>query len=415
MSTPIILLLAVILTSLVWGSNNWPEFRGPSKDGHSDVTDLAITWSESENIKWKVPIHGRGWSTPVVWGDQIWMTSALENGQEMFAICISNRTGQILHDIKIFENENPPRINSLNSYASPSPLVEAGRLYVHFGTFGTACLETKTGQVLWQRRDLNCIHEEGPGSSPVLFGDLIIITLDGSDVQYLAALNKYTGETIWKTNRSTIWPKEKDIRVAFGTPLIIDVNGKPQLITTGAKAAIAYDPHTGVELWQVRYSGWSNSSRPISKNGLVFINTGFMIPQLWAVRLNGRGDISDSHIAWKCEKDVPKMSSPLVLAGLIYMVSDDGVLSCLEAGTGKLLWRERIGGKYMSSPVYANGRIYLSNYNGKTTIIKPGRTFELLAVNQLDDGFMASPAVVGRSLIMRSKEHLYRIEKSGKK
>jgi len=294
-------------------------------------------------------------------------------------------------------------------------LIEAGRIYVHFGTFGTACLDTKTGQVLWQRRDLNCNHDEGPGSSPVLFGDLIIITLDGSDVQYLAALNKYTGETVWRTDRSTKWPKEKDIRVAFGTPLIVDLNGKPQLITTGAKAAIAYDPNTGEELWKVRYLGWSNSSRPITEEGLVFINTGFMIPQLWAVRLDGRGDISDSHIAWKCEKDVPKMSSPLVHAGLIYMVSDDGVLSCLEAGTGKLLCRERIGGKYMSSPVYAGGRIYFSNYNGKTTIIKPGRTFELLAVNQLDDGFMASPAVVGSSLIMRSKNYLYRIEKSGKK
>lgn len=411
MRTHVMFLIVGFLTSLVWGSDTWPEFRGPSKDGHSKATNLALTWSESENIKWKVPIHDRGWSTPVVWGDQIWMTSALEDGREMFAICISYKTGEVLNDIKIFENENPPKINVLNDYASPSPLIEAGRLYVHFGTYGTACLDTKTGQVLWQRRDLNCNHEEGPGSSPVLFGDLIIITLDGSDVQYLAALNKKTGETIWKTDRSTKWPKEKDIRVAFGTPLIVEVNGKQQLVTTGAKAAIAYDPNTGVELWRVKYSGWSNSPRPIAENGLVFVTTGFMIPQLWAVRLDGRGDVSDSHIVWKCERDVPKMSSPLLLNGLIYMVSDDGVLSCLEAGSGKILWRERIGGKHMSSPVYANGRIYFSNYNGKTTVIKPGRTFQVLAVNQLDEGFMASPAVVGSSLIMRAKKHLYCIEK----
>jgi outer membrane protein assembly factor BamB len=400
---------------VVWSSDNWPDFRGPSKDGHSQANDLALIWSETENIKWKVPIHDRGWSTPVIWGDQIWMTTALENGTQMFAICVSKKNGQVLHDVKIFENENPPRVNSLNSYASPSPLIEAGRLYVHFGTFGTACLDTKTGGVLWQRRDLNCDHEEGPGSSPVMFGDFIILTLDGGDVQYLAALHKKTGKTVWKADRSTKWPKENDYRLAFGTPLIVEVNSKPQLVTTGSKAAIAYDPYTGKEVWQVRYAGWSNSSRPVAQNGMAFINTGFESPQLWAVRLDGQGNVSDSHIAWKCEEDVPTLPSPIIVADLIYMVSDQGVVSCLESGTGKLLWQESIGGRYMSSPVYAGGRLYFSNYNGKTTVIKAGRTFEVLAVNQLDDGFMASPAVVGNSLIMRTKTHLYRIEKTDKK
>ena len=408
----IIFLLIVLMTSSIWGGDNWPDFRGPTKDGHSGATDLAITWSETENIKWKVPIHDRGWSTPVVWGDQIWMTTALENGKQMFALCVSKKTGQVLHDVKIFENENPPRIAALNSYASPSPLIESGRLYVHFGTFGTACLDTKTGQVLWQRRDLNCDHEEGPGSSPVLFSDLVILTLDGGDVQYLAALDKKTGKTVWNTDRSTKWPEENDYRLAFGTPLIVDVEGKPQLVTTGSKAAIGYDPSTGEELWQVRYSGWSNSSRPVAQNGIAFINTGFESPQLWAVRLNGRGDITDSHIAWKCEKDVPTLPSPIIVDGLIYMVSDDGVLTCLEVGTGNLLWRERIGGKYMSSPVYASGRLYFSNHNGKTTVIKPGRTFKELSINQLDDGFMASPAVSGKAHFLRTKTHLYRIESS---
>jgi outer membrane protein assembly factor BamB len=400
---------------MVFGGKNWPDFRGPTKDGHSKATYLALTWSETENVKWKASIHDRGWSTPVVWDDQIWMTTALKNGEQMFAICVSMKTGKILHDVKIFENQNPPRIASLNSYASPSPLIEAGRLYVHFGTFGTACLETKTGQVLWQRRDLNCDHEEGPGSSPVLYGNLIILTLDGGDVQYLAALDKKTGKTVWKTNRSTKWPKENDYRLAFGTPLIVDTNGKQQLVTTGSKSGIAYDPSTGKELWQVRYSGWSNSSRPIAENEMAFINTGFESPELWAVRLDGRGDVSDSHVVWKCAKDVPTLPSPIILNGLIYMVSDNGVVSCLESGTGKLVWRERIGGKYMSSPVCASGRIYFSDHKGKTTVIKPGRTFKVLAVNQLDDGFMASPAVVGNSLILRSKTHLYCIEKPGKK
>jgi outer membrane protein assembly factor BamB len=402
------------LTSSAWGTQNWPEFRGPTKDGHSEATDLALTWSETENVKWKAPIHDRGWSTPVVWGDQVWMTTAPKNGRQMFAVCVSYKTGKVLHDVKIFENKKPAGISSMNSYASPSPLIEAGRLYVNFGTYGTACVDTKTGEILWQRRDLNCDHGEGPGSSPVLFGDLVIIPLDGEDIQYIVALNKKTGKTVWKTDRSTKWPKENDYRLAFGTPLIVDVNGKPQLISTGSKAAMAYDPYTGRELWQVRYAGWSNTSRPIADNGMVFINTGFESPQLWAVRLDGAGDVTDSHIAWKCDKKVPTIPSPLVIDSLIYMVNNDGVGSCMEAETGKLVWQERIGGRYSSSPVYSNGRIYFSNQKGKTTVIKAGRTFEVLAVNQLDDGFMASPAVVESSLIMRTKTHLYRIEKSVK-
>ncbi|MHC4271612.1 MAG: PQQ-binding-like beta-propeller repeat protein, partial [Planctomycetota bacterium] len=197
MRTGIIILITGLLTISVSGAENWPEFRGPNKDGHSKATELPLTWSETENIKWKVPMHGRGWSTPVVWGEKIWMTTAGEKGEQMFAVCVSLNTGEVLHDIKIFDNENPPGISSMNSYASPSPLIEEGRVYVHFGTFGTACLDTTTAEVLWQRRDLNCDHEEGPGSSPVMFGELMILTLDGGDVQYLAALNKNTGETVW--------------------------------------------------------------------------------------------------------------------------------------------------------------------------------------------------------------------------
>ncbi|MHC4757396.1 MAG: PQQ-binding-like beta-propeller repeat protein [Planctomycetota bacterium] len=248
MRNQIIVLMIGFLATCALGSERWPEFRGQGKDGHCQAEELPLKWSEGENIKWKTAIHDRGWSTPLVWDGQIWMTTALQKGGEMFAVCVSYETGEVLHDVKIFDNETPPTISSMNSYASPSPLIEEGRVYVHFGTFGTACLDTTTGEVLWERRDLNCDHEEGPGSSPVMFGELIILTLDGGDVQYLAALNKKTGETVWKTERSTDWPKENDYRLAFGTPLIIEVNGKPQLVSTGSKAAIAYEPNTGKEL-----------------------------------------------------------------------------------------------------------------------------------------------------------------------
>ena len=172
----IVFSMIFLSTSLTLGSDNWPEFRGPNKDGHSDATDLPLVWSETENVKWKVAIHDRGWSTPVIWGDQIWMTTALENGKKMFAVCVSMKTGEVIHDVKIFDNEDLPKIASMNSYASPSPVIEEGKVYVHFGTFGTACIDTETGNVLWQRRDLNCDHEEGPGSSPVLFGNLLVLS-----------------------------------------------------------------------------------------------------------------------------------------------------------------------------------------------------------------------------------------------
>jgi outer membrane protein assembly factor BamB len=339
------------------------------------------------------------------------MTTAFEDGKQMFAVCVSLKTGEVIHDVKVFDNEDLPRIASMNSYASPSPVIEEGRVYVHFGSFGTACLNTNNGKVLWQRRDIVCDHEEGPGSSPVLFENLLILTMDGGDVQYLEALDKKTGKTVWKTNRSTDWPEENDYRLAFGTPLIVDVVSGPQLITTGSKSAWSYDPQTGKEIWQVRYAGWSNSSRTITYKDKVFINTGFDDPQLWAVKLDGQGDITDSHVLWKCEKDVPKIPSSLVIDGLIYMISDKGALTCLDSESGKVVWRERIGGTYVASPIYANGGIYFSDHKGKTTVIKRGRTFKVLAENQLDDGFMASPAVTGNSLILRTKTHLYRIEK----
>jgi outer membrane protein assembly factor BamB len=407
----ILFLIVTVIVSQIIGADNWPEFRGPTKDGHAQANNLPVTWSESKNIKWKIPIHDRGWSSPVIWGDQIWVTTALEDGKQMFAVCVSLKTGEVMHDVKIFDNEDLPRIASMNSYASPSPVIEEGRVYVHFGSFGTACLNTNDGKVLWQRRDIICDHEEGPGSSPVLFKNLLILTMDGGDVQFLEALDKNSGETVWKTKRSTVWPEENDYRLAFGTPLIVDFAGTSQLVTTGSKSAWSYDPSTGEEIWQVRYSGWSNSSRTISHKDKVFINTGFDDPQLMALKLGGRGDITESHVIWKTEKDVPKIPSPIIVDGLIYMVSDKGSISCLESESGKMVWRERLGRTYVASPIHANGMVYFFDHKGKTTVIKAGESFEPVSENHLDDGFMASPAVAGNSLILRTKSHLYRIEK----
>jgi len=410
----------ILLVGLAPVGEDWPEFRGPTGDGHSPATGLPLTWSETKNVRWKTPIHGRAWSTPVVWGDQVWLTTATEDGRAMFVLCVNRETGRVLLDRRLFTNARPePLGNDVNSYGSPSPAIEEGRVYVHFGSYGTACLDTRTFQTLWQRRDLPCRHYRGPSSSVVLFEDLVILTLDGVDVQYTVALDKKTGRTVWKTPRTTDWndldaegrpTADGDFRKAHSTPLITTVNGQPQMLSVGAKAGYAYDPRTGKEIWKVRYGGFSNSIRPVVGHGLAFLSTGYSRADLWAVRMDGRGDVTDTHVVWKYSRNVPAKPSPLLVGDLLYLVGDSGIVTCLEAKTGREVWKERVGGNYSASPVYADGRLYLFSEEGKTTVLKPGRAFEPLVVNQLNGGFMASAAIAGRAFYLRTKTHLYRIE-----
>jgi len=410
--------LSITVCAILWcalpttAAGNWPQFRGPAGDGRTDATGLPLSWSETQNIVWKTPIHDRGHSSPVLWGDQVWLTTATKDGKQMFALCVDRRTGKILHDLKVFDVEKPEPIHGLNSYASPTPVIEDGRVYLHFGTYGTACLDTQTGQPLWTRRDLNCNHFRGPGSSPLVFEDLLILHYDGFDVQYLVALDKMTGKNVWRADRSTDFGSiDGDLRKAYSTPIVIDIGGRRQLISPGAYAAMAYDPRTGEELWKVRYpGGYSNVSRPLFAHGLVFINTGFGPTALWAVRPDGRGDVTASHVAWKLSKSVPAKPSPVLVGDLIFMANDSGIASCIEAKTGKVVWQERMGGQFSASPLYSEGRLYFSDHGGKTTVLAAGPAFKVLAVNRLDDGCMASTAVSGKALILRTNTHLYRIE-----
>ena len=409
---------------------DWPEFRGPWGNGHAQAPGdtqplgLPLEWSETENVTWKTPIPHRGWSTPVVLGNQVWLTTATLDGHDFFAIGVDAETGQIRFNEKIFHADNPePLGNSVNGYASPSPVIEPGRVYVHFGSYGTACLDTATCKVLWERRDLACRHYRGPGSSPILFENLLFLSFDGVDVQYIAALDKQSGVTVWKTDRSTVWndldaqgkPKrEGDYRKAFCTPLIVDAGGTPQLISLGACAGFAYDPRTGREIWKTHHTCHSSSPRPVFRNGHVFVTTGHGQSELWAVRVDGQGDVTDTHVKWKVGgRVVPKQPSPLLVDDLIYMVSNDGIATCVEADTGNQVWSERIGGDYMASPIYADRRLYFSSVQGTTTVLRAGRTYESLATNTLASGFMASPAVSGKALFLRTKTHLYRIEREG--
>ena len=423
-----LLVSALLSAGLLAAQADWPEFRGPHGDGHVSApgdtkpVGLPLTWSETENIRWRTEIPERGWSTPVVLGGQVWLTTAAPDGHDFFAICVDEATGAIKFNKKLFHSDNPePLGNAVNAYASPSPAIEPGRVYVHFGSYGTACLDTATGETLWQRTDLPCRHYRGPASSLIFYQDLLIVTMDGVDVQYLVALDRKTGKNVWKTNRTTIWndenstskfAKDGDLRKAHSTPLIVDVNGKPQMISAGAKATYSYDPKDGKELWHFLCpDAWSASPRPVFGAGLAIVVTGLGKTELWAVRPDGHGDVTDTHVAWKMtEKGVARTSSPVVVDDLLYMVNDDGTLNCLEAASGKQVWKDRLGGNYASSPVYGDGRLYFCNQQGKTTVLKPGRTFEPIATNTLEIGCMASPAVDGKAFILRTKTHLYRIE-----
>lgn len=406
---------------------DWPEFRGPWGDGHVPVpgdhslVGLPLQWSETENVKWKTEIPYRGWSTPVVLDGQVWLTTATLDGHDFFAICVDAETGQVRFNERLFHCDKPePLGNGVNSYATPSPAIEPGRVYLHFGSYGTACVDTKAFKVLWQRQDLPCRHYRGPASSLVLFGGFLVLTMDGVDVQYLAALDKQTGRTVWKTNRSVAWNDEQfqdqmtrdgDRRKAHSVPLIVQAGGQPLLLSAGAKAAYGYDPRTGQELWRVRYEAWSAAPRPLFDQGLAFIISGFGgKTEMLGVRTDGQGDITDTHVAWRYESMVAKTASPVLVDGLLYMVSDDGMVTCLEAATGKQVWRARMGGNYAASPIVADGRIYFLNQQGKTTVLKPGRSFEVLATNTLASGFMASPAASGKAFYLRTKTHLYRVE-----
>jgi len=392
----------------------WPDWRGPTADGRSDATGLSLKWSETENVIWKTAIHDLGHSTPVVWGDQIWMTTATEDGAVQYAVCVDLNSGEVVHDIEVFRNEDPQRVHPNNSYATPSAVIEQGRVYVHFGTFGTAAIDSATGEVLWRRTDLNCDHMQGPVSSPILYEHLLIIDLEGVDKQFMAALDKRTGETVWLHHRpAELYEGIEPVYLlkSYHTPVLVDVAGETQLVSNGGLLATGHDPGTGEELWRILYRDDNPISRIVTGNGLLFINSGGSpgASELFAVREGGKGDVTDSHVVWKMTEDVCHESSPVLVDDLLYTMSDRGTLICMDAATGDQIWTQELEGKYGASLLAADGRIYLSNKEGMTTVIEPGRAFRELAVNQLDGELWASPAVAGKSLLLRTKTHLYRI------
>lgn len=419
------------------GASVWPQFRGPSGQGVSDASEVPLRFGLDLGMKWQTPIAGKGWSSPVIANDRIWLTTALSTDPtteqrearlanvplsnmkevagsiELRAVCLDSASGSLVHDMALATFDNPQPIHSLNSYASPTPCIDGDRVYCHFGTYGTWCLHAVSGEVIWTNR-LVIDHSVGPGGSPVVVGNQILLACDGIDTQFVAALDKMTGQEVWRTDRPPMRASDGEYRKAYSTPLIIEVDGARQAIVSGAQWIVSYDPNSGEELWRIDHgNGFSISSTPIyavtaGGRGLVIFTTGYGQSEVVAVRPDGSGDVTLSHIAWRMDRNVPEKPSPVAAEEVFYLIDDNGVLSCLEVEDAALVFRKRVPGNFSASPLLAAGHLFLSSQEGVVTVIKQSRQYEEVARVQLDARLMASPAVVGTDLIFRSEDSVMR-------
>ena len=393
---------------------SWSQFRGPGGQGQSLQRGLPLRWSEQTNVAWKTRIPGEGWSSPVIRNNQIWLTTALKGGKGLHAICVARDTGKIVHDVEVFSLADPGLLHSKNGHASPTPILFDDRVIVHFGGHGTAALSMQ-GKVEWTTR-YHSYHHHGPACSPIVADGILFLSFDGSKgpfwdqqqrpeatiPQFVVGLDPASGREKWKQAR--------DGCHSYSTALVIDVGGKRQIISPGGNRVTAYDPKTGKEIWWVKYSGYSVVPRPVYRNGLVYVCTGYNIAEILAIRPTGKGDVTGSHVAWHSARGAPLTSSPVLVGNDLYFVTDGGVAKCLDAETGKVHWQSRLGGNFSASPIAADGRIYFANESGQTTVIEQGTKFKRLATNHLDGRMLASPAVAGQAIYLRSDKFLYRIE-----
>ncbi|MBL4886272.1 MAG: PQQ-binding-like beta-propeller repeat protein [Planctomycetaceae bacterium] len=428
----------VASSSQLLSEEAWPQFRGPLGNGHAPQSNIPLTWSETENITWKIPVIGEGFSSPVISGNKIWLTTAvvaeltpeqeeaqlaeLEADPEapklggqmtLKAIAFDVQSGNILHEIDCFDIKRTSPKHATNSYASPTPVIEKGRIYCHFGEYGICCIDTDQGKIAWKSQEFKINHSNGPGASPVLWKDLVVVHFDGIDQQFIAAFRKGDGTVAWNTKRSGVMHENPETQKAYCTPVITNVNGKDLLISPAADWVYGYDPATGKELWKASYGmlGFSTVPKPVIGNGLVYVCTSFMKSRLLAIKYDGTGDVTESHIAWHSDRQIPKKPSLMLIGTELYFVNDIGIGISLDAMTGEQIWQERFQGKYSASSLFASGHIYFFNEEGSTTVVKPGNELNIVAENKLDAGCKASPAVQGDALFLRTTTHLYRIEK----
>ena len=398
---------------------NWTHFRGSSLNGIALNENIPLKWDDS-GIKWKTKIHDKGYSSPVVYNNQIWVTTAKPDGKELYAVCTDFKTGKIIYDIKVFTPDQVEGKHSLNTYASPTPCIEKGFVYVHYGSMGTACINTANGSIVWKRSDFKCKHAQGPASSPVIYKNLLILHFEGTDVRYIIALDKSNGKQIWRSDRPAepYEPLTEIGRKAYITPLIINVKGRDMLISNGSAVCIAYDPNNGTEIWRVVNGAESTIAMLITEKGILYWYAGYMVnsdgfkfTELLAVNPEGSGDITRTNILWKKTDELSRNQSltPVIKDGLIYTINTRNILMCIDAATGEEVWSTHVRSNYEASPLYVNGNIWFFSVKGEVLAIKAGRKYEVAANNQMDSGIWATPAVLRNSVIIRTQEYLYRI------
>ncbi len=401
-------LSCLLLPLLAVRAEDWPQFRGPTGQGIA-TGRLPTEWGPMKNVVWKQAIPGRGWSSPIVLKGRVYLTTAVAEGKDALSLrvlCLDAVDGKILWDKEVFHpTGNTPRIHGKNSQASPTPLTDGQRLYVHFGHLGTAALDLD-GTVHWRNNEFNYRPVHGNGGTLELVGNALIFSCDGASDPFVAALDRADGHVLWKTGRKSDSYK----KFAFCTPLAIEVNGQKQVVSPGAGVVGAYDPKDGKEVWRVRYGeGYSVVPRPVFGHGLVYLSSGYDTPTLLAIRPDGTGDVTDSHVAWKLRKGAPLTPSPLLSGNELYIVSDNGIASCLDAKTGKPHWQERIGGAYSASPLLADGLVYFLSEDGLCTVVKASPKFEIVAKNAMKERTLASFAAADGALYLRTEKNLYRI------
>ena len=419
LATAVLMILSLHANSQDTG---WTQFRGTRTDGIAAKENIPLNWDDNV-IKWKTAIHDKGHSSPVVYGNQVWLTTAREDGSELYAICLDFETGKVIYGIRVFTTASPEEKHQLNTYATPTPCIEKGFVYVHYGNPGTACINTGTGAIVWKNSDFRCKFVQGAASSPVIYKDLIILHYEGVDVRFLVALNKTTGKLVWKRDR----PDEPYVqmteigRKAYTTPLVLNVRGRDLLISNGSAVCIAYDPVNGSEIWRVVDGAESTIAMPVSENGIVYWYTGYMVDSdgthytdFLAVNPDGNGDITKTNILWKKHDGLAhnQMLTPVIRDGLIYTVNSRNFMMCLDAKTGEEVWSRHVTADYDSSPLYINGNIWFFSARGDVLAIKAGRTYEVVAQNKMDSGVFATPAVLRNSIIIRTQNYLYRISSS---
>ncbi|HBE71929.1 MAG TPA: serine/threonine protein kinase [Planctomycetaceae bacterium] len=415
LKTTVGILAALASTSSI-ALADWPAFRGPQRDGILRGQSIPLKWSATENVLWRTELPGQGWSSPVVSGQKVYLTAAVpQSGSDggsgatafdLNLITLDANTGSMLDTRTVLvQSTDAPRIHSKNSHASPTPIIQGDRIYLHFGHLGTACL-TLEGETIWKNESLSYSPVHGNGGSPALAGDLLIFSRDGKDTAVVTALDKHTGKVVWETTRDV----EASRKFSFCTPLLATLGGREQLILPGSNVVQSLDPVDGSELWRVRYDGYSVIPRPIVDSGLVFVATGYNRPSLLAIDPTGSGDVTETHLKWKEKTSVPHTPSLIALGGSVAMVSDKGIASCLDSSSGDLKWKLRVGGNFSASPVLYGTRLLLQDEQGVCSVIDlSAANPEILHTNELGERTLASFAVYENTLLLRSDKALYRI------